>query len=79
MVPRVTGFDPGIGATNNRYICTESSEVEKAWYKPVLDSAKLSQTQDGAWGFEIMSPLEAGHYLVTFQKVPMRYWDFVVK
>jgi hypothetical protein len=49
------------------------------FFKSVTDVAKLTQTPDGAWGFEIKKPLESGHYVVTFLKSNFTYWDFDVK
>jgi len=63
----------------NRIIKTKDMQVEKAAWKPLLDSAKLAQNPDGAWAIEILKPLEPGHYVVTFLKGPVAYWDFDVK
>lgn len=63
----------------NRYVRLKNMEVEKAWWKDLADVAKLTQSPEGGWAFEIQKPLEAGHYLVTFLKMPNVYWDFDVR
>jgi len=62
----------------NRVIKTKDLQVDKGFWKPLLDSAKLGQNPDGGWAFEILKPLEPGHYIVTFLKAPITYWDFDV-
>jgi len=63
----------------NRYLRTSDLEMEKTYYKSVNEVVKLTQTPEGAWGFEVKGALEAGHYVVTFLKNPIQYWDFDVK
>ena len=63
----------------NRVLETKDLQIEKGYWKPLLESAKLVQTEDGAWSYKILKPLEPGHYLITFAKNPQYYWDFDVK
>lgn len=63
----------------NRVIKLKDVEVNKDYWKSLSKVARLTQNPDGQWLFEVQQPLERGHYLVTFLKSPMYYWDFDVK
>ena len=63
----------------NRVIRTSDGQVEKGYFKAVNEIVKLTQDPDGAWAFEAKGHLEAGHYVITFLKMPIYYWDFDVK
>ncbi len=62
----------------NRILGTKGMLIEKDFWTPLLDSAKLVQTKAGAWAYQIVKPLERGHYLIAFAKNPQYYWDFDV-
>jgi hypothetical protein len=62
-----------------RVLKLKNMEVNKDYWKSLADVSKLTQDSDGGWFFDIKKPLERGHYLVTFLKNPMYYWDFDVK
>ncbi len=62
-----------------RTLKSKDGEIKKDYWKPLVGATKFCQHPDGSWGFDILKPLEAGHYVVTFQRNPIYYWDFDVR
>jgi hypothetical protein len=62
-----------------RVLKTKDFQIEKSYWKGLADSAKVTQTSDGVWVVEILKPLAPGHYILTFLKNQVAYWDFDVK
>lgn len=69
---------PKVGE-GNRVMKTKDFQIDKDYWKSLADFAKVTQTPDAMWVVDILKPLEPGHYVLTFLKNPMWYWDFDVK